>query len=567
MRHRLARLTLAVLLLTPTAYAEDAAHIVFRHGVIHTQDSGRRVVQALAVRGNHIVAVGSDDDISALIGPSTRVIDLEGRAVLPGIIDAHTHPAASAQDYGKCDLGDVMLTPSTLARAVRHCIRVHPGDPGSWFSVTQVNPSGLTLRRHDLDALVSGRPLVMSGSDGHTVWANSRALRAAHIDLRTLDPTGGHIERDARGVPTGTLRDMAGDLVFNVIPPLSEATEAENLVRAFAEMHAMGITSVQDAAVDEHLMTIYRQLLDSHRLDMRVRASYRLTDLHEAPNALIAKAMAFRERWTLDPDFLRADAVKIFADGVIETPSRTASLLEPYLDQHGQPTTDRGPSYFEQSALDQIVSLADAAGFTVHIHAIGDRATRAALDAFTYSRAHNGATDTRDQIAHLELVDPLDIARFKALGVLANYQFLWFMADPYITKATIPYLGETRAHQLYAAHSLLAAGATLVGGSDWNVSSFNPFEAMERAITRAEARGKPALLPTEAIDIETVVSAYTINAAYALRQEQTTGSLEIGKRADLIVLDRDIFAIDPFELHATRVLSTYVDGHEVYRAP
>jgi predicted amidohydrolase YtcJ len=391
-------------------------------------------------------------------------------------------------------------------------------------------------------------------------------LRLAHIDGHTPDPAGGHIERDAKGLPTGTLRDNASDRVFEAVPPLSATVETDNLLRAFADMHAVGITSVQDAAVDEHLMSIYRRLLESHRLTMRVRACYRLADLHEAPNTLIEGAVAFRKQWSLDEDFLRADAVKIFADGVVETPSRTASLLEPYLDEHGHPTTDRGPAYFEQSALDQIVSLANAANFTVHIHAIGDRAVRSALDAFAYSRAHNGAGDTRDQIAHLELVDPADVPRFEALGVLANYQFLWFMADPYITKATIPYLGEERARHLYAARSLLTAGATLVGGSDWNVSSFNPFEAMERAITRSEARGKPALLPAEAIDIETVVAAYTIHAAYALRQEQTTGSLEVGKRADLIVLDRDIFGINPYELHNTRVLSTYVDGREVYHA-
>jgi predicted amidohydrolase YtcJ len=279
---------------------------------------------------------------------------------------------------------------------------------------------------------------------------------------------------------------------------------------------------------------------------------------------LIDAAIAFRTRWAVDPNFLRADSVKIFADGVIEYPSQTAALLEPYLDGHGHATDNRGPSYFTQENLDRIVSGADAAGLTVHVHAIGDRAVRAALDAFAYSRRHNGVRDSRDQIAHLELVDPADFPRFKELGVIANFQLQWAERDPYIVSATLPYIGPERSTHLYPARSLRDAGALIAGGSDWNVSTYDAFEAMEHAITRAQARGKPPLLPEQSITIQDAVDAYTINAAFALKQEQTTGSLEPGKRADLIVIDRDVFAIDPSELHATRVLSTYLDGREVY---
>ncbi len=274
--------------------------------------------------------------------------------------------------------------------------------------------------------------------------------------------------------------------------------------------------------------------------------------------------MQFRAKWTIDPEFLRADAVKIFADGVVEYPSQTAALLEPYLEAAGRPTNNRGPTYIPQDRLDRIVSAADAAGFTVHIHAIGDRAVRSALDAFADARRRNGPRDGRDQIAHLELVDPADFPRFKELGVIANFQLLWAERDPYVVKATLPYLGPERSRYLYPARSLRDAGALIAGGSDWGVSTFNPFAAMEHAVTRREARGQEPLLPEQSITLQEAVDAYTINAAYALKQERTTGSLEPGKLGDLIVLDRDIFAIDPFDLHNTRVLATYLDGREVY---
>jgi len=249
---------------------------------------------------------------------------------------------------------------------------------------------------------------------------------------------------------------------------------------------------------------------------------------------------------------------------VVEYPSQTAALLEPYLDAGGRPTNNRGPTYFAQDRLNRIVSAADAAGFTVHIHAIGDRAVRSALDAFAAARGRNGTRDGRDQIAHLELVDPADFPRFRELGVIANFQLLWAERDPYIIKATLPYLGPERSRHLYPARSLRDAGALIVGGSDWGVSTFNPFAAMEHAITRCEARGEEPLLADQGIGLQDVLDAYTINAAYALKQERTTGSLEPGKLADFIVLDRDIFAIDPFDLHDTRVLATYLDGRRVY---
>jgi len=441
-----------------------------------------------------------------------------------------------------------------------------------WFEVVQVNASSLTLTLADLDAMLANHPMLLDSSDGHTTWANSAALQAARIDARTPDPVGGRIEHDAAGRPTGTLRDTGAEIAERAEPTPSPEFEAAQLDKAFAAMRATGITSVQDADAGDHEMQMYKRLYDEHRLNMRVRASFGLKDTDRPAEVLIAEARRFREKWAVDPDFLRADAIKIFADGVIEYPTQTAALLAPYLDAAGRPTKNRGPTYYAQDHLNDVVSAADAAGFTVHIHAIGDRAIRSSLDAFAESRRRLAAAqkmtgaDNRDQIAHLELIDPADFPRFKALGVIANFQLLWAERDPYVVGATLAYLGPERSRYLYPARSLRDAGALIAGGSDWSVSSFNAFEAMEHAVTRCEARGRAPLLPGQGIALQDIVDAYTINAAYALKQERTTGSLEPGKRGDFIVLDRDIFAIDPFELHSTRVLSTYLDGREVYAA-
>jgi predicted amidohydrolase YtcJ len=548
------------------AAAPAPADLVLIHGKIHTEDSGRSVVQAMAVRGNTIVAVGTDQAVSALAGPNTRTVDLGGRVVLPGIIDAHTHPAQSSQDLGKCSLDDKALTPPDIKSKVAACLKEQPGNPNEWFEVIMVNPSALTLSLADLDSMLSDRPLLLEGSDGHTVWANSPALKVSHVTADTKDPAGGHIERDSTGQPTGTLRDNAAEIPLAAKPAASLDSQASLLNKALESMRATGITSVQDAAVDDHMMQIYKHLYDKHQLNMRVRGSFHLKNLHEPAAVLIGRATAFRTKWAIDPDFLRADAVKIFADGVIEYPSQTAALLEPYLDDRGRPTKNRGPSYFRQEDLNQIVTAADAAGLTVHIHAIGDRAVRSALDAIADARRHNGALDNRDQIAHLELIEPADFPRFKELGVIANFQLLWAQRDAYVDNATLKYLGPERSRYLYPARSLRDAGAKIAGGSDWGVSSFDAFAAMEHAITRSEGRGRPALLPEQSLLLQDMVDAYTINAAYALKQDATTGSIEVGKRGDFIVLDRDIFSIDPYQLHETRVRSTYLDGREVYSA-
>ncbi len=268
---------------TVVAWAADApADLVMLHGRIHTEDAGRSIAQALAIRGNKIVAVGTDQAVSVLTGPNTQTIDLADRVVLPGIIDAHTHPAESAQDFGKCSLEDKMLAPAEIKAKVRVCLEENPGDSAMWFEVVKVNPSGLTLSLRDLNSMLADRPMLLEGADGHTVWANSAALRAARIRAATQDPAGGRIERDAAGHPTGTLRDTAAEIALRAQPKPNLDFEVSQLDKAFDTMRATGITSVQDANTDDHEMQLYRRLYDTHRLNMRVRASFGLKDTRPA---------------------------------------------------------------------------------------------------------------------------------------------------------------------------------------------------------------------------------------------------------------------------------------------
>jgi predicted amidohydrolase YtcJ len=248
-----------------------APDLVLLHGRIHTEDPGRTVVQAMAIRGNTIAAVGTDQTVSALIGPKTRTIDLGGRLVLPGMIDAHTHPAESAQEAGKCSLDDALLTAAQIKAHAAACLKAQPPEGTLWYEIVQVNPSGLTLSLEDLDAMLANRPMLLNGSDGHTVWANSPALKAARIGAATKDPVGGRIERDSAGYPTGTLRDTAAEIVLAAKPTAGLAVEAAQLDKAFAAMRATGITSVQDAAADEHYLEIYKTLYDARRQDLHRR--------------------------------------------------------------------------------------------------------------------------------------------------------------------------------------------------------------------------------------------------------------------------------------------------------
>jgi hypothetical protein len=556
------------------AAEEGKADVVLRSGKIYTADPQRSIKQAIAFTGNAIVAVGTDADVETLIGPNTKVVDLGGMLVLPGMFDTHIHPIIGAVDRSKCSLEGVKATVEALKPVIQACLAEAPGGPDDWFEAVQLDNYGFSATAKDLDTIEAERPMALAGNDGHTIWVNSRGLELLGITAETPDPPGGKIARDASGAPAGSFTDAAATIVSDKMPVPSLDERAAWTALALKDMSAYGLTSILDAYVTPADAEVWRELYDSGRLAMRVRMAVYLADpsslfrpAANASDAAIGRFVATAKKGDIDPDFLRSSLVKVFADGVMEYPAQTAAMLSPYLDKDGKPTDKSGALYFEPDDFARLVTRLDAEGIAVHVHAIGDRGVRATLDAFEAARKANGDRDNRHQIAHLQLVDPADFPRFKELGVIADMQLEWARREPATEGPLEPYLGPKRYKYVYPAGSLYRAGATIAGGSDWDISSFNPFRAMQVAVTRALGKDQRPLNIDEAIPLTTAIDAYTINAAYAMKQDKTTGSLEVGKRADLVVLDRDILTIDPDRIGETKVLFTYLDGRLVHSGP
>jgi len=538
---------------------EKPADLVFLHGAIETMDASRSWAEAVAVRGGRIAYVGSASGAAALRGPQTRVIDLGGKMMLPGFHDAHVHPVSGGMELALCNLNG-LKTPEQVFEAIRKYAAEHPKEPwivgGGWD--LPVFPGGNPTRRQ-LDAIVPDRPASLSAADGHSCWVNTKALEAAGVTRATPDPANGRIERDAEGNPSGTLRESAAGLVSRHIPKPVAADYAEGLRRGLEMANRFGITSLIEADADDDVLTAYAAAERAGRLSARVVACLAV-DTSKGPEQISALA---RKRRDHSRGRLRATAAKIFADGVIE--SETAALLAPYLDRPDW----AGKPRLEPEAFARLATALDRERFQIHVHAIGDRAIRMALDALEAARRANGPRDARPLIAHLELLDPQDIPRFRRLGVLADFQPLWAFADSYIRELTIPKLGPERSRWLYPIGSFAASGAVVVAGSDWSVSSMNPLDAIQVAVTRQDPEGEPgaAFLPQERLALPEILAAYTVGGAYAAFEEKETGSIEVGKAADLVVLDRNLFEIPPEEIHRSRVLLTMLEGREVWRDP
>lgn len=534
------------------------ADLVLRGGAVYTMDASRTWAEAVAVRGERLVYVGSDSGVAAFIGPLTVVKDLAGQMVLPGFQDAHVHPVSSGIALGECALDD-SLTRAGVVALIRACVSAQPKSRwvrGAGWQLPvfpAANPN-----RALLDSLVSDRPAYFEAADGHSAWVNSRALQLAGITRQTPDPPHGRIERDPRsGEPSGTLRESAVSLVSDSLPDYTAEERLAGLRRALRLANSFGLTSLYEASAGERTLAAYATLDAQDSLTARIVAAITV-DVDKGP-AQVPGMVALRDKYR--SAHLRSSAAKIFADGVIE--SGTAALLEPYLLRKG----DRGHANLEAPAFDSLAIALDKAGFQIHIHAIGDRAIRWSLDALEAARKANGPRDARPMIAHLELIDPTDIPRFRRLGVIADFQPLWAFDDEYISKLTVPQLGPARSRWLYPIGSVVRSGAMVVGGSDWSVSSLNPLDAMQVAITRRplDAGPGPAWIPEELVDLPTILAAYTINAAYALDQERETGSLELGKAADLVVLDHNLFEVAPDQLHTVKVVLTVMEGRVVYK--
>lgn len=559
--------------------AEPAADFIFRNGYVYTVDAKRSVAQAVAVRNGRIVYVGDDKGVSAFAGPGTREdIDLKGGMLLPGFHDSHVHLVDGGVEQALLNL-DGAQTVAEIEQRVKDYAAKHPKLKwlsGTGWSLPVFPPEG--PRKELLDKLVPDRPVYISSQDGHSGWANSRALALAHITEKTADPARGRIERDQQSTePTGTLRESAMELVETLVPKPSHKEFVQGAKRAMALANSFGITSVQEACASREMLKALAELNKSDQLTLRFKTAL-ATDLAKGPSQVKALE-ALRKKYTNGR--LQATSAKIFADGVVE--ARTASLLESYLPPQNErtliagetnegnklagPKVDYGILNLEPAKFAALTEALNDAGFQIHIHAIGDRAVRTALDALESAKRKTGSFRARPHIAHLELVHPDDIARFKSLGITANFQSYWAFKDAYVKQLTEPVLGSERTERIYPINSIMKTGATVVGGSDWTVTTLNPLDAIQVAVTRSNPEDKDAepLNPSERVGLDQILAAYTINGAYINGLENQTGSIEVGKAADLIVLDRNLFQIPENEIHASHVLLTMVEGAVVYR--
>lgn len=542
-----------------TTYAD----LLFTGGAAHLGNTARSRATAVAVREGRIVAVGNGE-LHDLVGPATEVVDLGGRLLVPGFQDAHVHPVGAGVELGQCDLTGTVDVEEYRRRIATYAA-ANPKRAwitgGGW---SMESFSGGVPDRAFLDAIVPDRPVYLANRDHHGGWANSRALELAGIDAHTPDPVDGRIERDAEGVPTGMLQEGAMHLVA-AVPDTTREEKLAGLLRAQGVLHSLGITAWQDALIGDNPVmrdtsTAYADAIDADLLTARVVGA--LWWSRDRGAEQIEDLLAAREAMTRGG--FRATSVKIMQDGIAE--NHTAAMISPYGSGCGCSSTGdhRGLSFVDPEALKEHVTALDAHGFQVHFHALGDRAVREALDAIEAARHKNGFTDGRHHLAHLQIVHPDDVARFRALGATANIQALWAAHEPQMDELTIPFLGPERSGWQYPFGSLLRTGAVLAAGSDWPVSSADPILGIHVAVNRVEpATDGPVFYADERIDLGSALAAYTSGTAYVNHLDDT-GTIAVGNLADLAVLDRDPFDGPAADIWDTHVEQTFVGGTRVF---
>ncbi|MGI9286672.1 MAG: amidohydrolase [Pseudomonadales bacterium] len=533
---------------------------VLLNAAVYTVDDEHSWAEALAIDAGKIVYVGTNEGARKLIDAATQVDELDNKMVMPGFHDSHAHVLAGGLSESSCNLND-LRDRALIREALIVCSKEPRFAENDW-----VVGARWALAAFDngqppiewLDEIFAGKPAYFVDSFSHSAWVSSSALAIAGIDADTPNPDGGVIERDPKtGKPTGTLRDTAMALVGKHTPPETDESRRDGILAGQRRAAAFGITAYTEPGLDEAQASAYQRADSAGELSARVLISLSPASWHTAAFGseifdLLAKRNGFSGR------YVSADSVKIYIDGVIET--RTSYMLQPY--EGGE---ENFPPFYNQKTLNELVQKIDAMGVQVHTHAIGDGAIRNALNAYEHARKVNGPSDNRHQITHLQLIDKADIPRFGDLNVAADFQSLWAYPDDYIDVA-IPEVGEERVSRFYPIASVVKTGGTIIGGSDWDVSSLNPLEAIEVAVTRQDpwSNKGPILTESERVELATIIDAYTRNAAFVMRLDDVSGSLEVGKSADLIVLDRNLFKIEPAEISEAKVLMTMVDGREVF---
>ncbi len=545
----------------------DQRTVVLRGGRVFRPSAPIDFGQSLVFRGERILAIGSNSEVAGYLASADEVVELDGRLVLPGFVDAHVHPVIGGIEMARCDLSEAHNV-QDYAEIIARYGADHPNHQwvmgGGWAMAAF--PDGRPEGRL-LDELLGDRPAFFVNRDHHSAWVSSAALRSAGISSSSADPADGRIERDADGTPTGLLHEGAMELVERLLPTSTPADHEAGLRAAQGYLHSLGIVAWQDALVRteegaDGAHQAYLAAADAGWLTARVRAALwwdRTCPADGVGEQIRRLAEVRATAGRTQGGRYRAETVKVMQDGVAET--FTASLLAPYLDRCGHPTGNRGLSFLDPDLLTLVVHGLHAAGFQVHFHALGDRAVREVLDALD---GLTGVADRRHQLAHLQIVDPADIGRFGEIGAIANLQPLWACHEPQMDELTIPFLGPERARGQYPFADLVAGGARIAMGSDWPVSSPDPILGLHTAVNRISPNapaGTPALEKSQSLTLSTAITAYTQGSRQALALGP---ALTVGADADLVILDRDLFALDPELIHTARVHRTYVAGRLVH---
>jgi predicted amidohydrolase YtcJ len=531
-------------------------------GSSHTMNFGRSTrAQAMAIAGSNILMTGTNAEVESAIGSETDVIDLEGKMVLPGFIDAHSHPSHSMDFFGNIHLYKLDNV-ENYEREITRFTQSYPAAAvyrGSGWSDSLF--PGIGPSKEILDEIVPDRPISLVSYDGHSLWVNSVTPERVGITKDTPDPNGGLIERDPEtGEPGGTLRETAMRLVANVFPDYS-TDEMVNALLSYQEMAVQaGVTMTHDAMLDGQCIAAFKRVEANGLLRMRFRGA--ITVHPDLPIVEQLKSLLEQRAKNKHPHF-RTITAKVFVDGVVE--GGTAYLLAPY---HHKPDFC-GVPIWRPELLRDLFSTLDREKIQIHAHVIGDDAVRITLDVLEYAQASNGKRDSRHLLTHLQLVAPKDVTRFKQLNVLGMPNPYWFKVDDYYYRLALPYLGSARADRQYPMRSLLDAGVIMASASEFPVTiPFDPLIGIQLGITRTaiDEPSSDVLWPTERATLEEMIASFTWNGAYANFMEQQIGSLQAGKQADFIVLDQNLFKIFSAEIADTKVLLTYIDGQEVFRS-
>jgi predicted amidohydrolase YtcJ len=567
---RLSIFLLTFLTISTTLLAVGKADYVLRGGEIYTVDASRSWADTLAIKDNKIVYVGLDEGVKEYINKNTKVIDLNGKMVLPGFQDSHIHPVSSALNSYMCSLFGLPSIDAYLTK-IKQCVK--DNSKAKWIHGAGWSHSLFKDNMPDkkiLDKIVSNIPLTLSSYDGHSLWANSNALEVAGVNENTKDVTSGRVIRYPNSdEPTGIfLEDPAAKLVMHAKPDYSPKEVYDALIYVQDYLNGLGITSVQDALIQiSDKGGIYDVIKTYHDADKNNELTMRVTGaLYWDPNQgmeQVEKMKLYRDKYTHDK--FRITSVKIWQDGVMHT--HTSHLLEGYKDK----PEETGLVMIDPVRLNELVIQMDKAGFQMHFHADGDGALRQCLNAIEAAIKVNGRTDNRHQIAHLELVHPNDIPRFRQLDVVANVQPMWSTSKSYISDLINVKLGEKRKRWLEINKTFINEGIKVAYGSDWYVTTPDPMQLIEAAVTRIRPalalevkRASKPLLPYENVSVADAIASYTINGAYVNHQENTTGSLEVGKLADIVVLDKNLFEVEAVRISETKVLLTFMDGKLVH---